>query len=108
MRYEFQKIRCQRCRAVNPFGQELCDKCGTRLMLVVEPSGLRYEDDQAAEAVPPALLMERMTILESGLNRFAEKLERGFELMLRQAENIQREHLLVESLILSLVQSGLV
>ncbi|MDQ3908607.1 MAG: tetratricopeptide repeat protein [Acidobacteriota bacterium] len=108
MRYEFQKIRCQRCRAVNPLGQELCDKCGTRLMLVVEPTGLRYEEDQAAETVPPALMLERMTILESGLNRFAEKLERGFELMLRQAENIQREHLLVESLILSLVQSGLV
>jgi tetratricopeptide (TPR) repeat protein len=108
MRYEFQKIRCQRCRAVNPLGQELCDKCGTRLMLVVEPTGLRYEDDQAAEAVPPAVLLERMTILEGGLNRFAEKLERGFELMLRQAENIQREHLLVESLIISLVQSGVV
>jgi tetratricopeptide (TPR) repeat protein len=108
MRYEFQKIRCQRCRAVNPFGQELCEQCGTRLMLVVEPNGLRYEDDQAAEAVPQALLMERMTILESGLNRFTEKLERAFDLMLRQAENIHREHLLVESLIYTLVQSGLV
>jgi Flp pilus assembly protein TadD len=108
MRYEFQKIRCQRCRAVNALGQELCDQCGTRLMIVVEPTGLRYEEDQAAETVPPSLMLERMTIIESGLNRFAEKLERGFELMLRQAENIQREHLLVESLIISLVQSGVI
>ncbi|MDT7542914.1 MAG: hypothetical protein QOE33_2818 [Acidobacteriota bacterium] len=108
MRYEFQKIRCQRCRAVNPLGQELCDQCGTRLMLVVEPTGLRYEEDQATETMPPAVMLERMTILESGLNRFAEKLERGFELMLRQAENIQREHLLIESLIVSLVQSGVI
>jgi Flp pilus assembly protein TadD len=108
MRYEFQKIRCQRCRAVNALGQELCDQCGTRLMLVVEPTGLRYEEEQAAETVPPSLMLERMTILEGGLNRFAEKLERAFGLMLRQAENIQREHLLVESLIISLVQSGVI
>jgi tetratricopeptide (TPR) repeat protein len=108
MRYEFQKIRCQRCRAVNPLGQELCDQCGTRLMLVVEPTGLRYEEEQSAEVMPPALMLERMTILETGLNRFAEKLERGFELMLRQAENIHREHLLVESLIFTLVQSGVI
>lgn len=108
MRYEFQKIRCQRCRAVNPLGQELCDQCGTRLMLVVEPTSLRYEEEQSSDAMPPALMLERMTILETGLNRFAEKLERGFELMLRQAENIHREHLLVESLIFTLVQSGLI
>ncbi|MDT7604681.1 MAG: hypothetical protein QOF61_2678 [Acidobacteriota bacterium] len=108
MRHEFQKIRCQRCRAANPLGQELCDRCGTRLMLVVEPTSLRFEDDSAAEAPNPALLLERMTILEGGLTRFAEKLERGFDLMLKQAQNIHREHLLVESLIATLVQAGIV
>jgi tetratricopeptide (TPR) repeat protein len=108
MPYEFQKIRCQRCRAANPFGQELCDQCGTRLMLVVEPTALRFEEDSAAEAPHPALLLERMTILEGGLTRFAEKLERGFDLMLKQAENIHREHLLLESLIITLVQSGII
>lgn len=108
MPYEFQKIRCQRCRAANPFGQELCEECGTRLMLVVEPTALRFEDDIAAETPHPALVLERMTILENGLTRFAEKLERGFDLMLKQAENIHREHLLVESLIVTLVQSGVI
>jgi tetratricopeptide (TPR) repeat protein len=108
MRYEFQKIRCQRCRAANPLGQELCDKCGTRLMLVVEPTALRFEDNSAAEAPHPSLLLERMTILEGGLTRFAEKLERGFDLMLKQARNIHREHLLMESLIATLVQSGII
>lgn len=108
MRHEFQKIRCQRCRAANPFGEELCCKCGTRLMLVVEPSSLRFEEDTAAEAPHPALLLERLTLVESGLMKFAEKLERGFDLMLKQAENVHREHLLVEALIALLVRSGIV
>ncbi|MFL6228894.1 MAG: tetratricopeptide repeat protein [Pyrinomonadaceae bacterium] len=108
MRHEFQKIRCQRCRAANPLGQELCDQCGTRLMLVVEPTAFRFEDDAAAETPHPSILLERMTILEGGLTRFAEKLERGFDLMLKQAQNIHREHLLVESLIVTLVQAGVI
>jgi tetratricopeptide (TPR) repeat protein len=108
MRHEFQKIRCQRCRAANPLGQELCDRCGTRLMLVVEPTTFRFEDDPSAEAPHPSILLERMTILEGGLTKFAEKLERGFDLMLKQAHNIHREHLLVESLIATLVQSGVI
>src|SRR5918912_1486163 len=108
MRHEFQKIRCQRCRAANPLGEELCGKCGTRLMLVVEPSSLRFEEDAAAESPHPALLLERLTLIESGLMKFAEKLERGFDLMLKQAENIHREHLLVEALIALLIRSGVI
>jgi Tfp pilus assembly protein PilF len=106
MRHEFQKIRCQRCRAANPFGQELCDQCGTRLMLIVEPTTLRFEEDSEAESPHPAVLLERLTLLENGLMKFAEKMERGFDLMLKQAENIHREHLLVEALVALLVRSG--
>ncbi|MFN2596651.1 MAG: hypothetical protein ABR563_05615 [Pyrinomonadaceae bacterium] len=108
MRHEFQKIRCQRCRAANPFGEELCRKCGTRLMLVVEPTSLRFEEDAASESPHPAVLLERLTLVEGGLMKFAEKLERGFDLMLKQAENVHREHLLVEALVALLARSGVV
>src|SRR5918992_4434 len=73
---EFEQIRCQRCRAANPLGQELCDRCGTRLMLVVEPT----------------------------LMRFADKLERTLDLMLKQAQNAHTTHLLVETLIDALAE----
>jgi tetratricopeptide (TPR) repeat protein len=109
MPHEFQKIRCQRCRAANPYGQELCERCGTRLMLVVEPASLRYEAGSAAGGSPhDALMMERMTVLETALTKFAEKLERGFHLMLQHAENLQHEHQIVDSLVTLLIESGVV
>lgn len=106
MRYEFQKIRCQRCGAVNALGQELCDRCGTRLMLVVEPSGLRFEEEPGSDPQATAVLLERLTLFEGGLNRFADKLERGFELMLQQTRMMHREHLLLEALVEVLARSG--
>jgi tetratricopeptide (TPR) repeat protein len=108
MPHEFQKIRCQRCRAANPYGQELCERCGTRLMLVVEPASLRYEEGASGDAQHDALMMERMTVLETALTKFAEKLERGFHLMLQHAENLQREHQIVDSLVTLLIESGVI
>jgi tetratricopeptide (TPR) repeat protein len=108
MPHEFQKIRCQRCRAANPYGQELCERCGTRLMLVVEPASLRYEDTASGDAQHDALMLERMTVLETALTKFAEKLERGFHLMLQHAENLQREHQIVDSLVTLLIESGVI
>jgi tetratricopeptide (TPR) repeat protein len=109
MPHEFQKIRCQRCRAANPYGQELCERCGTRLMLVVEPASLRFEAGAASgDSQHDALMMERMTVLETALTKFAEKLERGFHLMLQHAENLQREHQIVDSLVTLLVESGVI
>lgn len=107
MPHDFQKIRCQRCRAANPYGQELCERCGTRLMLVVEPASLRFEAGSASgDSQHDALMLERMTVLETALTKFAEKLERGFHLMLQHAENLQHEHQIVDSLVTLLIDSG--
>lgn len=102
---EFEQIRCQRCRAVNPLGQELCDRCGTRLMIVVEPTSMRFEADAAAVGgEASALLLERVSVLENNLMRFADKLERTLDLMLKQAQNSHTTHLLVETLIDALAE----
>jgi Flp pilus assembly protein TadD len=102
---EFEQIRCQRCRAANPLGQELCDRCGTRLMLVVEPSSMRFEADAvAAGGEAASLLLERVSVLENNLMRFADKLERTLDLMLKQAQSAHTTHLLVETLIDALAE----
>ena len=102
---EFEQIRCQRCRAANPLGQELCDRCGTRLMIVVEPTSMRFEADAVAVGgEASALLLERVSVLENNLMRFADKLERTLDLMLKQAQNAHTTHLLVETLIDALAE----
>lgn len=105
MARDFEQIRCQRCRAANPLGQELCDRCGTRLMLVVEPNSMRFEADAvAAGGEGASLLLERVSVLENNLMRFADKLERTLDLMLKQVQNAHTTHLLVETLIDALAE----
>src|SRR4028119_638897 len=108
MRRSFQEIRCQRCRAANPLGEELCGRCGTRLMLVVEPSTLRFEEEVGGGAQGAEQLMERVSLLENNLLRFAERLEKGFELLLKQSQIALSDHALLETLIGLLEESGVV
>ena len=77
---------CQKCLAANPLGQEFCARCGTRLMLVVEPAAGRYEALESGSSNDEHLL-ERISALENRLMRLSEKLERGLDLLLRQAQH---------------------
>lgn len=79
------------------------------MMLVVEPASLRFEAGAAAgDSQHDALMLERMTVLETALTKFAEKLEHGFRLMLQHAENLQHEHQIVDSLVTLLIDSGVI
>lgn len=74
-------------------------------MLVVEPTSMRFEADAAAVGgEASALLLERVSVLENNLMRFADKLERTLDLMLKQAQNSHTTHLLVETLIDALAE----
>ena len=97
---------CQNCRAANPLGQEFCQRCGTRLMLVVRPPGMRveYSDTTPNEEH----LLERLTTLEITLARLADRLEQGLKLLLRQSETAYANHALVKSLIEILNECGVV
>jgi tetratricopeptide (TPR) repeat protein len=75
-------------------------------MLVVEPSTLRFEEEAAADAHHAEGLMERVSLLENHLLRFAERLEKGFELLLKQSKIALSDHTLLESLIDMLVEGG--
>jgi hypothetical protein len=97
---------CQKCRAANPLGQEFCSRCGTRLMIVVQPPSVRV--DFAETTAHEEYLLERLTILENTLARLAERLEEGLKLLLRQSETSYVNHALVKSLIETLHESGIV
>ena len=98
---------CQKCLAANPLGQDFCARCGTRLMIVVEPPAARFETGEA----PPSSdehLLERISALENKFSRLTEKLERGLDLLLRQAQNSYFDRSLVKALIGLLTEDGLV
>lgn len=97
---------CQKCRAANPLGQEFCLRCGTRLMIVVQPPSMRV--DPAETSPHEEHLLERLTILENTLARLAERLEQGLKLLLRQSETAYTNHALVKSLIEILNECGVV
>src|SRR5437867_4304040 len=97
---------CQKCRAANPMGQEFCLRCGTRLMIVVQPPSVRVD---VAETTPhEEHLLERLTLLENTLARLAERLEEGLKLLLRHSETSYVNHALVKSLIEILNDCGVV
>src|SRR5437879_8225887 len=65
---------CVKCLARNFVGDELCVRCGTRLMLMVEPAASRYEDNGLAGSHVEHLL-ERVSALESRLARLTDRLQ---------------------------------
>jgi len=78
---------CQNCRAANALGQEFCERCGTRLMLVVRPPSMRLE---CQDTTPnEEHLLERLTILENTLARLAERLEQGLD---RKSTRLNSSH----------------
>jgi len=98
---------CQKCLAANPLGQEFCARCGTRLMIVVEPASARYEGLDSGPSNEEHLL-ERISALENRLGRLTEKLDRGLDLLLRQAQNAHFDRALVKALVGLLTDDGLV
>ncbi len=98
---------CQKCLAANPLGQEFCARCGTRLMIIVEPPAARYESAESAASNEEHLL-ERISALESSQSRLTEKLGRSLDLLLRQAQNAHFDRALVKSLVDLLTDDGVV
>jgi Flp pilus assembly protein TadD len=97
---------CQKCLAANLLGQEFCVRCGTRLMIIVEPPASRFELIEAPS--DEEHLLERISALENRLGRLTEKLERGLDLLLRQAQNSHFDRALVKSLVSLLTEDGII
>jgi len=98
---------CQKCLAANPLGQDFCARCGTRLMIIIEPPASRYETAHLSVSSEDHLL-ERISALENRLARLTERLERGLDLLLRQAQNSYFDRALVKALVALLTEDGIV
>ncbi len=98
---------CQKCLAANPLGQEFCARCGTRLMIIVEPSSSRFEVGSAGLSTDEHLL-ERISAAENRVARLAERLERSLDLLLRYAQNAYFDRSLVKALVNLLAEDGVV
>lgn len=101
------KIFCQRCKTGNELGQDLCGRCGTRLMLMVETSSARFEDRSSAGGMEEHLL-ERVTAIENNISRLIDKLEQMAELMLKGSRSAYFDHVLLETLLTVLTESGII
>lgn len=99
------KIFCQRCKSPNSLGEDSCGQCGTRLMLLVEPSGARFESRGTGGGMEEHLL-ERVTAIETHISRVIDKLEKMAELMLKQSRSAFFDHELLDTLITVLGESG--
>src|SRR2546423_12595929 len=97
---------CQRCLAANPLGQEFCARCGTRLMIIVEPSTSRFEAGSTLST--DEHLLERISAAENRTARLAERLERSLDLLLRYAQNAYFDRSLTRALISLLEEDGVV
>lgn len=98
---------CQKCLAANPLGQEFCARCGTRLMIVVEPTSSRFETGSASLSTDEHLL-ERISAAENRVARLAERLERSLDLLLRYAQNAYFDRSLIRALVSLLTEDGVV
>ena len=83
----------------------MCGRCGTRLMLVVEPPAARFEEG-ALGATHEEHLLERVSALENRLMRLTDKLEQTLDLLLRQAKNAYFDHALIDTLITVLAETN--
>jgi tetratricopeptide (TPR) repeat protein len=101
------KIFCQRCKTGNELGQDLCGRCGTRLMLLVETSSARFEDRSSTGGMEEHLL-ERVTAIENNISRLIDKLEQMAELMLKGSRSAYFDHVLLETLLTVLTESGII
>jgi tetratricopeptide (TPR) repeat protein len=101
------KIFCQRCKSPNDLGEDLCGQCGTRLMLLVEPSAARFEGRGTAGGMEEHLL-ERITAIENNISRVIDKLEKMAELMLKQSRSAYFDHELLDTLITVLGEAGVI
>ena len=74
-------------------------------MLVVEPPSMRYETDGANVSYEDHLL-ERVSAMENRLARITDRMEQTLDLLLKQARNSYFDHVLIETLVALLTDTG--
>jgi Tfp pilus assembly protein PilF len=97
---------CQKCRAANEPGDGNCLRCGSPLMLVVYPPSMRH-DEILIPSYYEDHLLERVSLLELRLSQITERMSVTLDLMLKQAQTIQADHSLLQTILETLHSFGL-
>lgn len=88
---------CQSCRAANEPGEASCQQCGTPLMIVVYPPGMRH-DQFAPSSHYEDHLLERISLLEMRLLQLSDSLSLTLQVINDQSKIINDEHDLVRGM----------
>src|ERR1700730_2320570 len=100
-------IFCQRCTSANPYNSEICSACGTRLMIITNtPTAAAYGGiDGLLRPTLEDHLLERVSVLESSLQRAHEQLDVLLDLMHSQATSGLYDHSMLDALVEHLSES---
>src|SRR5215470_7921345 len=101
-------IFCQRCTHPNPYNRESCSACGTRLM-IVSNTATAAAYGGAESLLKPSMeehLLERVSVLESSLQRAHEQLDILLDLLHSQATTGLYDHAMLDALVEHLSERG--
>lgn len=103
-------ILCQQCTHHNPYNRDTCAACGARLMIITTtPTAEAYGGIESL--LRPTLeehLLERISSLESQLDRAQDRLELVLDLVHRQATSGLYDHAMIDALVEHLSERGAV
>src|SRR5262249_22273194 len=103
-------ILCQQCTHENPYNRESCVVCGARLMIITStPTAAAYGGiDSLVRPTLEEHLLERISSLESQLERAQDRLELVLDLVHRQATSGLYDHAMLDALVEHLSERGAV
>src|SRR5215510_14852190 len=103
-------ILCQQCTHENPYNRESCVVCGARLMIITNtPTAAAYGGiDSLVRPTLEEHLLERISSLESQLERAQDRLELVLDLVHRQATSGLYDHAMLDALVEHLSERGAV
>ena len=101
-------ILCQQCTHENPYNRETCVVCDARLLIITNtPTAAAYGGVESL--LRPTLeehLLERISSLESQLERAQDRLELVLDLVHRQATSGLYDHAMLDALVEHLSERG--
>lgn len=92
---------CQKCRSANEPGAASCLRCGTPLMIIVQPPGMRHDQFTPTSAYEDHLL-ERISLLEMRLKQLSDNFSLTLQVIGEQSQIMRDEHEFVRELYESL------
>src|SRR5712692_580022 len=103
-------ILCQQCTHQNPYNCDTCVACGARLMIITcTPAAAAYGGvDSLLRPTLEEHLLERISSLESQLERAQDRLELVLDLVHRQATSGLYDHAMLDALVEHLSERGAV